>query len=60
VIDPIKAFDEFKRALTESLGCAEPSVIVARRPCLLIAGKLRDYAKEQAAACSCESAEPVA
>ncbi|MEA4895829.1 MAG: indolepyruvate ferredoxin oxidoreductase subunit alpha [Oscillospiraceae bacterium] len=35
VVDPY-ALDELKAALAEELGAAEPSVIIARRPCILL------------------------
>jgi indolepyruvate ferredoxin oxidoreductase alpha subunit len=43
VVDPIKDPDRLKQALTESLASGELALIVARRPCLLAARKIRQY-----------------
>lgn len=43
VVDPTKDPDGLKQALIESLAGGELALIVARRPCLLAAGKIRQY-----------------
>ena len=46
VVEPRAGSGEFERVLTECLGCGELSVIIARRPCLLIAKQLKQYATQ--------------
>ncbi len=41
VIDPVAERDRFEQTLRDALGRDELSVIVARRPCLLAAGKIK-------------------
>jgi indolepyruvate ferredoxin oxidoreductase, alpha subunit len=43
VIDPTKEKEKFERLLFESLQKSETTLIIARRPCLLSAKKLRAY-----------------
>ncbi len=46
VIDPVAQRERFEQVLRDALGRDELSVIVARRPCLLAAGKIRQREKE--------------
>lgn len=48
VIDPIADPAGFERLLTDRLGKAQLSVIVARRPCILAAADIRGYEKANA------------
>lgn len=48
VIDPVSDLPGFERLLLDSLASKELAVIIARRPCLLAAGKIKEY--ERAAA----------
>ncbi len=50
VLDPIKDAEKFERILTESLKSEELCVIIARRPCLLAAKKIREYEQQFAEA----------
>jgi indolepyruvate ferredoxin oxidoreductase alpha subunit len=43
VVDPVAAPEKFEQALLESLNRNALSVIIARRTCLLAAGKIRQY-----------------
>lgn len=43
VVEPRAGSDQFERALTECLEGGELSVIIARRPCILIAKQLKAY-----------------
>jgi TPP-dependent indolepyruvate ferredoxin oxidoreductase alpha subunit len=43
VVEPHAGSDEFDRVLTECLDSNELSVIIARRPCVLIAKQLKQY-----------------
>lgn len=43
VIDPVAAAEDFEQVLVESLNRDALSVIIARRTCLLAAGKIRQY-----------------
>ena len=56
VVEPRAGSDEFDRRLTECLAADELSVIIARRPCILIAKQLKHYEK----ACECEATQPPA
>ena len=47
VVDPIKEPEELRKAIAESLESGELAVVIARRVCLLAAGKIRQW--EQAA-----------
>jgi indolepyruvate ferredoxin oxidoreductase alpha subunit len=57
VIDPVKAPDELERVLRESLAADDLSVIVARRPCLLAAKRIKEYEAAAGAACAGEAKE---
>jgi indolepyruvate ferredoxin oxidoreductase alpha subunit len=54
VVDPRPGSPELEKVLTESLTCNELTMIVARRPCILIAKQLREYEK---CAAVCEKIE---
>ena len=56
VVEPRIGSDEFDRLLTECLASKELCVIIARRPCILIAKQLKEYEKR----CECPSAQPAA
>src|SRR5208283_5234641 len=43
VVDPVAASEEFEQVLVEGLKGDALSVIIARRTCLLAAGKIRQY-----------------
>jgi indolepyruvate ferredoxin oxidoreductase alpha subunit len=47
VFDPVRQIAEFEAALLKALQSDELTVLVARQPCLLAAGRIRSY--EQAA-----------
>jgi indolepyruvate ferredoxin oxidoreductase, alpha subunit len=51
VIEPRAGSDEFDRVLRESLASKELVVIIARRPCILIAKQLKAYEQQR---CECE------
>ena len=53
VIEPRAGSDAFERALTEALKSRELAVIIARRPCVLIARELKEYEKR----CQCHENE---
>jgi indolepyruvate ferredoxin oxidoreductase alpha subunit len=50
VIEPRFGSGEFEQLLEESLASKELTVIIARRPCILIAKQLKQY---EAQACQC-------
>jgi indolepyruvate ferredoxin oxidoreductase alpha subunit len=54
VVEPRAGSDEFDRVLSECLEARDLSVIIARRPCLLIARQLKEYEKQV-----CECSAPV-
>ncbi len=55
VIEPRSGSDAFEHALTEALKSRELAVLIARRPCILIAKELKEYEKR----CQCqENGEP--
>jgi indolepyruvate ferredoxin oxidoreductase alpha subunit len=57
VIEPRIGSDAFEHALTEALKSRDLAVIIARRPCILIARELKEYEKQ----CTChENGEPCA
>jgi indolepyruvate ferredoxin oxidoreductase, alpha subunit len=56
VVEPRAGSDEFDRTLTECLNSNELSVIIARRPCILIAKQLKEY-EQRAARCECPSGQ---
>jgi indolepyruvate ferredoxin oxidoreductase, alpha subunit len=43
VVEPRVGSDDFERVLTESLASGELALIIARRPCLLIVKRLKEY-----------------
>jgi indolepyruvate ferredoxin oxidoreductase alpha subunit len=53
VIEPHSGTGDFDRLLTECLNSNELSVIIARRPCILIAKQLKQY---EAQCCECPAA----
>ncbi len=55
VIEPRVGSNEFDRVLTECLASKELAVIIARRPCILIAKQLKAYEQQR-----CECANPPA
>jgi indolepyruvate ferredoxin oxidoreductase alpha subunit len=55
VIEPRTGSDAFEHALKEALKSRELAVLIARRPCVLIARELKEYEKR----CTChETGEP--
>ncbi|MGD0813881.1 MAG: thiamine pyrophosphate-dependent enzyme [Verrucomicrobiota bacterium] len=57
VIEQRAGSDTFEQALTEALNSRQLAVIIARRPCILIAKELKEYEKR----CQChETGEPCA
>ena len=58
VIEPRLGSDDFDRLLGDCLSCNELSVIIARRPCILIAKQLKQY-EHREPACECDTAPPV-
>jgi indolepyruvate ferredoxin oxidoreductase alpha subunit len=55
VVEPRVGSDAFEKLLDECLCNNQLSVIIARRPCLLIAKQLKQYEQQ---ACDCASAQP--
>ena len=55
VIEPRFGTGEFDRLLGECLDSNELAVIIARRPCILIAKQLKQYETQR---CECETAKP--
>jgi len=53
VIDPIEDPAGFEKLLTQRLSVNQLSVIIARRPCILAAGKIRKYEQEAKACQEC-------
>ncbi len=49
VVDPTKDPAGYERILIEALDSGKLCVIIARRPCLLVAGKVREYEKKRSA-----------
>jgi indolepyruvate ferredoxin oxidoreductase alpha subunit len=60
VIEPRAGSDAFDHALAEALKSRQLAVIIARRPCILIARQLKEYEQRDAEqACQChENGEP--
>jgi indolepyruvate ferredoxin oxidoreductase alpha subunit len=57
VVEPRAGSDAFERALVEALQSRELAVLIARRPCILIARELKEYEQR----CQCQdNAEPCA
>ena len=57
VVEPRAGSDEFDRLLGECLESNELAVIIARRPCILIAKQLKQYEQQQ---CECSAAPAMA
>jgi indolepyruvate ferredoxin oxidoreductase alpha subunit len=55
IVEPRVGSDSFARLLDESLGRNELTVIIARRPCILIARQLKQY-EQRDKACECNGA----
>ena len=55
LIEPRFGTDDFDRLLTECLNSNELAVIIARRPCILIAKQLKQY-EDRDAGCECPAA----
>jgi len=52
VVEPRAGSDAFERALVEALASGELAVLIARRPCILIAKELKEYEqREQSRSC---------
>jgi indolepyruvate ferredoxin oxidoreductase alpha subunit len=58
VVEPHTGSDEFERLLTECLNSNELSVIIARRPCILIAKQLKQYEQQRCEGSVEQSANP--
>ena len=56
VVEPHSGTGEFDRLLTDCLSSNELAVIIARRPCILIAKQLKQYEARQ---CECPAAPAV-
>ena len=56
VVEPRAGSDEFDRVLSECLASEQLAVIIARRPCILIAKQLKRYEEQS---CDCTSAPGV-
>ncbi|MCY2952139.1 MAG: thiamine pyrophosphate-dependent enzyme [Planctomycetota bacterium] len=58
VIDPTPDPDAFEKLMKERLASNDLTVLIARRPCLLAAGKIKEYEKAAAEKCGgCRHAE---
>ena len=55
VVDPSRDPEGFEKLLAERLASDELSLIIGRRPCLLAAGKIKEYEAAAAAAKSCDA-----
>jgi indolepyruvate ferredoxin oxidoreductase alpha subunit len=55
VVEPRAATGEFERLLKDCLESNELAVIIARRPCILIAKQLKQY---EEARCECDAPQP--
>ncbi len=55
IVEPRMGSTEFDRILTESLNRNELTVIIARRPCILIAKQLKQYEEQR---CECPATPP--
>ena len=53
IVEPRAGSDEFERVLTECLASGELSVLIARRPCLLIVKRLKELER-----CEAEQKDP--
>ena len=58
VVDPTDDVEGFEKLMRERLASNDLTVIIARRPCLLAAGKIREYEKAAAEKCAgCQHTE---
>ena len=48
IVDPATDPDGFEKLLTDRLASGDLSLIIARRPCLLAAGKIKEYERQAA------------
>lgn len=55
-LDAVRDVDAFETLLKEGLAKSELTLIIARKPCILAAGKIREYEKASAEGCSCGEA----
>ena len=55
-VDPMRDQEGFGKLLAENLQSGELTLMIARRPCLLAAGKIREYEKAAAESQGCECA----
>jgi indolepyruvate ferredoxin oxidoreductase alpha subunit len=55
VVEPRAGSDAFEQILVEALKSGELAVIIARRPCILIAKELKEY-EQREQRCQCEEA----
>jgi indolepyruvate ferredoxin oxidoreductase alpha subunit len=55
VVEPRFGTNDFEKVLDECLAANEISVIIARRPCILIVKELKKYEQR----CECEASQPV-
>ncbi|HOQ88183.1 MAG TPA: thiamine pyrophosphate-dependent enzyme [Phycisphaerae bacterium] len=54
VLDPARDAEGFEKLLAQYLASNELAVLIARRPCLLAAGKIKEYEQAAARGQSCE------
>jgi indolepyruvate ferredoxin oxidoreductase alpha subunit len=60
VIDPVRGEADLEKRLREALTSNDLNVIITRRPCILAAGKIKQYEQAAAASTSCTvCGEPV-
>jgi indolepyruvate ferredoxin oxidoreductase, alpha subunit len=59
VFDAIAESEQFEQVLKESLAEDRLSVLIPRRPCLLAAGKIKEYEKASARGESCQKQNPL-
>jgi len=57
VLDAVRDVDRFEELLKSSLASNDLTLIVARKPCILAIGKIREYERATAEGCSCAQAE---
>jgi len=57
VVEPHVGAGDFDRVLDECLASRELCVIIARRPCILIAKRLRELEQRDQEQCQCEKQE---
>ena len=55
-IDPVKSTANLEATLKDCLASGELAVIITRRPCILAAGKIKEWETAAAAKCDCQSA----